>query len=79
MDPATLTAIANVINAAVQIGPSVIKGVEDALPFAQAIYNNLFNKTTITQADLDALDAQVQAMVDQALTPLPPDDPAPAA
>ena len=79
MDPATLTAIANVINAAVQIDPSVIKGVEDALPFAQAIYNNLFNKTTITQADLDALDAQVQAMVDQALTPLPPDDPAPAA
>lgn len=74
MDAATvINAIANVINQAVQVGPTVITTAENALPFAEALYNSMVGKATITQADLDALDAQVQALVDQALTPLPPE------
>lgn len=74
MDTTTiLNAIANVINQAVTIGPTVITSVEDAIPFAEAIYDKVVNKTEVTQADLDALDVQVSSIVAQALTPLPDD------
>lgn len=70
---AIIAAIAGVIQIAVQVGPTVIQTAEDATPFAEAIYNRLINNQQITQADLDALDAQVQALVQEAIAPLPPD------
>lgn len=76
MDPATIIAtIASVIQTAVKVGPTVIQTVEDAAPFAQAIYNNLFAGQTVTQAQIDALEAEVDALATEVLQPLPPDDP----
>lgn len=74
MDPvAIITLIAQIIQTAVKVGPTVIQTVEDAEPFAQAIYNHLVGKE-VTQADLDALEAQLKTLSDDFQTPLPPDD-----
>jgi len=70
---AIIAAIATVIQKAVELGPTVITTVEDAVPFGEAIYNQIFGKSEITQADLDALDAQTDTIVQEALQPLPPD------
>jgi len=75
MDVATIIAtIAGVIKAAVDLGPTIIKLEQDAEPFALAIYNNLFKGQTITQADLDKLEAAIAALSDQLQVALPPDD-----
>jgi hypothetical protein len=74
MDPATIiTTIATVIQTAVNLGPSVIKAVEDATPFAEAIYNTLTG-TAITQDQLDKLEADITALSAQLQANLPADD-----
>jgi len=81
MDPLTiLTTVAGVISQLVQIGPTVIKGIEDAKPFAQEIITMLTGGNTdqISQADLDKLTASIAALSAQLQTPLPdaqPGDP----
>ena len=79
MDPATIIAtVATVIKTAVDVGPSIIKGVEDATPFAQAIYDTLTGGT-ITQAQLDSLTAQIKVLSDQLQAPMDQEDGAPPA
>lgn len=77
MDPVAVATvietIAKVINEAVILGPTVIKAVEDAKPFAQVIYG-LFTGTNVTQAQVDDLLAQLDALADQLEAPLPEDD-----
>jgi len=74
MDPATIiSTIGTVITEAVQLGPTVIKAAEDAEPFAQLIYG-LFTGTNVTQAQLDALQANLAALSAQLQEPLLPDD-----
>ena len=68
-----IAALSTVIKEAVDIGPTVIKLVSDAEPFAQQIFN-MFNGTQITQAQLDALVADAKSLSDQLMAPLPPDD-----
>jgi hypothetical protein len=79
MDALTIiNTVAAVIQQAVAIGPSVIKGVEDAVPFAEAIVANITGKKTVTQADLDALTAQIATLSAQLQAALPaaqPGDP----
>lgn len=76
MDAASIIAlIAKVVQTAVQVGPTVIQTVEDAAPFAEAIYNNLVSGTTVTQAQMDALDADLTELANEVLQPLPPDTP----
>lgn len=75
MDPTTIIAtIAAVIKEAVDLGPTIIKDVEAAAPFAQALFNNLFKGQTISQDDLTALESSVDALVSQIEEPLPADD-----
>lgn len=71
---AIITLISKVIQTAVQVGPTVIQTIEDAAPFARAIYDNLIAGNPVTQAQIDALDAQLTALADEVLVPLPPDD-----
>lgn len=66
--------IAAVIKTAVDVGPSVIKAVEDARPFAQTIYNNLVKGKTITDEDLKRIEDQIKALSDQLQLPLPPEE-----
>lgn len=74
MDPTTvITTIATVINEAVTLGPTVIKAVEDAEPFAQLIYG-LFAGTNVTPAQIQTLQTQLAALSAQLQAPLPDDD-----
>lgn len=70
---AILDTISKVVKAAVDLGPGIIKLEEDARPFAEAIWNTL-KGTTITQTQLDALEAKITELSNQLQEPLPPDD-----
>lgn len=71
---AILDSIAKIIQIAVQAGPTVVQTVEDAAPFAKAIYDHLVAGHAVTQAQIDALEAEVDALAEEVLQPLPPDD-----
>lgn len=70
---AIILLISKVINTAVQIGPTVIETVEDAIPFGKLIYDNLVSGKPVTQAQMDALDAQIAALSNELQQPLPDD------
>lgn len=70
---AIISAVAAAIKAAVDLTPSVIKTVQDATPFAQAIVATIKGKN-ITQDQLDQLEAQITSLSQQLQAPLPPDD-----
>lgn len=62
MDAAAIAAIvAAVIKTAVDLGPTIIKGVEEAKPFAEQIVA-LIGGQNVTQDQLDELLANVQAL-----------------
>lgn len=69
---AILATVSAIIKVAVDVGPSVIDGVEKAQPFAQEIYG-IFTGQNATQDTLDAALARVMALSDQLQAPLPPD------
>jgi hypothetical protein len=69
---AIITAVSTVIDTAVKLGPTVIQTVEDAAPFAEAIVNSISGKKVVTQADLDAMTAQITALSAELQAPLPP-------
>jgi hypothetical protein len=71
---AIISAIGSVIKLAVDLTPSVIKTVDDAKPFAKAIYDDLVNKKVITHDDLLALEAKLTELSAQLQAPLPPED-----
>ncbi len=74
MDTATIiNIISGILKTVVDLGPTVIKATEDARPFAEAIWNTL-KGTTITQDQLDALEARITELSKQLQEPLPPDD-----
>jgi hypothetical protein len=71
---AIISSIGSVIKLAVDLTPSVIKTVDDAKPFAKAIYDDLVNKKVITHDDLLALEAKLTELSAQLQAPLPPED-----
>lgn len=70
---AIINLIATVIKTAVDLTPTVIKGVEDAKPFAEAIYHAL-KGDNITQDQLDQLEAKITDLSNQLQQPLPPEE-----
>lgn len=71
MDPMTIVAA---INSAITIANAAIKAGQDAAPFIKAIYDRVTSKgSDVTQADLDALAAQVDSLYAQLQEPLPPE------
>lgn len=72
---AIITLIGTVIKTAVDLTPSVIKTVQDAEPFAKAIWDDLVNKKTITPEDMAALEAKLAALSARLQDPLPPEQP----
>lgn len=70
MDPLTIVAS---INAAITLANAAIQAGRDAAPYAQAIYDNLLGDAEITQADLEALQARVDALSAELQAPLPPE------
>jgi hypothetical protein len=75
MNPvAIIAAIEGILQTVVQIAPSIEAGVTSLTPIAKAIYDNLVGGVAITQAQLDALEVQVDAAAAAIQAPLPPDD-----
>jgi len=72
MDAATIIAtIAKVVQTAVEIGPTVIETIEDAEPFAEAIYNALIAGKPVTQEQIDALENHLAELSAELQEPLP--------
>jgi len=69
---AIIALVATVIKTAVDLTPTVIKTVEDAEPFAKAIWDDLINKKVISPTDLASLEAKLTALSSQLQAPLPP-------
>lgn len=73
MNPALIASIASIIKTLVDVGPDVIKGVQDAKPFAQQIVKSLFGKEEISNEDLAELEAKIDSLAAQLQEPLPPE------
>jgi hypothetical protein len=72
---AIITLIEQVLGAAVTLAPSAIKLEQVIQPLAQGIWDHLVNKKVISQADLDALNAQIASLSASIQAPLPPEQP----
>ena len=70
---AIIAIIEEVLGAAVTLAPTVIKLEQVIQPLAIGIWDHLVNKKVITQADLDALSAQIAATSARIQAPLPPE------
>lgn len=74
MNPlAIIAAIEGILQTVVQLAPGIEAGVTSLEPIAKAIYDNLVGGVAITQAQLDALEAQVDAAAAQIQQALPAD------
>lgn len=72
MDPLSIIAlIAGAVNAAVKIGPTVIKTVEDATPFAEAIFN-MFGGTPVSEVDGAEFEKKITELSARLQKQLPP-------
>ena len=69
--PAIIAIIEQVLGAAVTLAPTAIKLEQVIEPLAKGIWNHLVNKKVITQADLDALSAQIATTSERIQAPLP--------
>ena len=75
MDALTIiTAIAGVIKTAVELTPTVIKTVNDAKPFAEAIYNSIIKGNEVTEDQLKELEDRLTELSNQLQLPLPPEE-----
>jgi len=70
---AIIAIIEEVLGAAVTLAPTAIKLEQVIQPLAVGIWDHLVNKKVITQADLDALSAQIAATSARIQAPLPPE------
>lgn len=72
---AIIALVEEVLGAAVTLAPTAIKLEQVIEPLAQGIWDHLINKKVITQADLDALSAQIAATSARIQAPLQPEQP----
>lgn len=72
IDPATALAIAKLIKMAVDLGPNVLKTVEDVKPFAEILIGSLRGKK-MTPEQIAQMRAQIDALSDEFQKPLPPE------
>ncbi len=75
MDALTIiTAIAGVIKTAVELTPTIIKTVNDAKPFAEAIYNTVIKGNEVSEDQLKELEDRITQLSNQLQLPLPPEE-----
>jgi hypothetical protein len=68
----TVALLAKFIKMAVDLGPDVIKGVQDAKPFAEQIFRS-FGGKELAPGELEALEARIDSLAVQLQEPLPPE------
>lgn len=66
-------AIIAAIEGAIKLASAATALGKDIAPYAIAIYDNLVNDKEVTQADIDALELQIDAVHGEIQRPLPPD------
>jgi len=70
---AIIAIIEKVLGAAVTLAPTAIKLEQVIQPLAIGIWDHLVNKKMVTQADLDALSAQIAATSARIQSAIPPE------
>jgi hypothetical protein len=70
---AIITTIAAIVKTAVDLTPTIIKGIDDARPFAEAIYHAL-KGDNITQDQLTELENRITDLSNQLQKELPPEE-----
>lgn len=77
MDPATVVAVVSTVAAVLKqvadLGPLVIKGAQDARPFAELIVRTILGRE-VTEDELTLLEQQIKVLSDELQEPLPPAD-----
>lgn len=68
-----IAAILEAINMAIKVTQAVIQTGQDAAPFIAAI-RQTFSGTDVTQEQLDALEARIDALSAELQEPLPPEE-----
>lgn len=68
-------AIIAAIEGAIKLASAAAALGKDIAPYATAIYDNLVNGKEVTQENIEALEAEVEAMHGEIQKPLPPDVP----
>ena len=71
---AIINLIAGVIKTAVELTPTIIKTVNDAKPFAEAIYNSIIKGNEVSEDQLKELEARLTELSNQLQLPLPPEE-----
>lgn len=74
---ASLTSILETIKTVISVANTAVQAGKDAAPYVTALYDTFTGKSPkeITQEDLDALRAQVNALHERFQEPLPPAEP----
>ena len=70
---AIIAIIEEVLGAAVTLAPTAIKMEQVIEPLAKGIWDHLVNKKVVTQADLNALSAQISATSARIQAIIPPE------
>lgn len=73
MNPQLILTVAGIIKTLIDVGPDVIKGVQDAKPFAEQLVKTIFGKKEITNEELAELEAKIDDLAAQLQEPLPPE------
>lgn len=74
MNTEIIQTVADVILKLIQAGPTIIKTIEDAKPFAEEFARLFTGGDEPTQDDLDRIKARIDDLYAQAQVPLPPED-----
>lgn len=72
MDAAAIIAL---VGSIITVASKAVELGQDVTPFAEAIYNDLINKKTISAADLATLEQKIADLEAKALAPLDPELP----
>lgn len=67
-------AILGLLTKVIGVGAAAIKAGKDVAPYAQKLYDVLFNKKDVTQAELDALEADIDKMHGELQAEIPPEE-----
>lgn len=70
---AIIAIIEEVLGAAVTLAPTAIKLEQVIEPLAKGVWDHLVNNKVVTQADLDALSAQIAATSARIQAPIQPE------